>query len=132
MYSPTKYDTVASLQPHDLGQTFLQKWKNAMVQKCYRSHSVIALYLKKPSLHLLDLDLTATAGSDVVQSGRQFSMTFSNICGRISAITRRMLSSNRQAFVAYPHRPMTLHSPTENSLAVLNHKTLEANSQVKT
>ncbi|GFV83225.1 hypothetical protein TNCV_1899521 [Trichonephila clavipes] len=35
---------------------------------------------------------------------------------------------NGQAFVAYPHRPMTLHSPTENSLAVLNHKILEANS----
>ncbi|GFU89737.1 hypothetical protein TNCV_774361 [Trichonephila clavipes] len=31
-------------------------------------------------------------------------------------------------FRAYPHRPMTLHSPTENSLAVLNHKILEANS----
>ncbi|GFY24532.1 uncharacterized protein TNCV_1015781 [Trichonephila clavipes] len=27
--------------------------------------------------------------------------------------------------------PMTLHSPTENSLAVLNHKVLEANSQVQ-
>ncbi|GFV32051.1 uncharacterized protein TNCV_3868851 [Trichonephila clavipes] len=26
---------------------------------------------------------------------------------------------------------MTLHSPTENSLAVLNHKMLEANSQVR-
>ncbi|GFU93964.1 hypothetical protein TNCV_1672201 [Trichonephila clavipes] len=51
-------------------------------------------------------------------------MTFSNICGRISAITRRMLSSNGQAFVAYPHRPITLHSPTENSLAVLNPKDL--------
>ncbi|GFV44116.1 hypothetical protein TNCV_3572371 [Trichonephila clavipes] len=36
-----------------------------------------------------------------------------------------------QAFVAYPQRPMTLHSPTENSLAVLNHKILEANSQVQ-
>ncbi|GFY33450.1 uncharacterized protein TNCV_2227191 [Trichonephila clavipes] len=59
-------------------------------------------------------------------------MTFSNICGRISAITRRMLSSKwLRAFVAYPHRPMTLHSPTENSLAVLNHKILEANSQVQ-
>ncbi|GFY04041.1 hypothetical protein TNCV_1198191 [Trichonephila clavipes] len=42
-----------------------------------------------------------------------------------------MLSSRccLQAFVAYPHRPMTLHSLTENSLAVLNHKILEANSQ---
>ncbi|GFX32072.1 uncharacterized protein TNCV_4099211 [Trichonephila clavipes] len=26
---------------------------------------------------------------------------------------------------------MTLHSPTENSLAMLNHKILEANSQVQ-
>ncbi|GFV94664.1 hypothetical protein TNCV_3107061 [Trichonephila clavipes] len=34
--------------------------------------------------------------------------------------TRRAF--NGQAFVAYPHRPMTLHSPTEHSLAVLNHK----------
>ncbi|GFW45631.1 uncharacterized protein TNCV_3245691 [Trichonephila clavipes] len=39
--------------------------------------------------------------------------------------------SNGQAFVAYPHTPMTLHSPTENSLAVLNHKILEANSKVQ-
>ncbi|GFU68155.1 hypothetical protein TNCV_248191 [Trichonephila clavipes] len=74
---------------------------------------------------------TATAGSDVVQSDVQFSMTFSNICGRISAITRRMLSSKWSAFEAYPHRPMTLHSPTENSLAVLNHKILDSNSQVQ-
>ncbi|GFT63795.1 uncharacterized protein TNCV_2434921 [Trichonephila clavipes] len=42
-----------------------------------------------------------------------------------------MLSSNGQAFVAYPHRPMTLHITTETSLAVLNHKILEANSQVQ-
>ncbi|GFV64058.1 uncharacterized protein TNCV_3181261 [Trichonephila clavipes] len=34
-------------------------------------------------------------------------------------------------FAAYPHRPMTLHSSTENNLAVLNHKILEANSQVQ-
>ncbi|GFW47972.1 uncharacterized protein TNCV_2401591 [Trichonephila clavipes] len=38
---------------------------------------------------------------------------------------------NGQASVAYPHRPMTLHSPTETSLAVLNHKILEANSLVQ-
>ncbi|GFT62030.1 hypothetical protein TNCV_3811981 [Trichonephila clavipes] len=42
-----------------------------------------------------------------------------------------MLSSKWSSFVAYPHRPMTLHSPTKNSLAVLNHKILEANSQVQ-
>ncbi|GFV07986.1 hypothetical protein TNCV_4362661 [Trichonephila clavipes] len=53
-----------------------------------------------------------------------FDEFFLNIYGRISAITRRMLSSNGQAFVAYPHRSMTLHSPAENTLAVLNHKIL--------
>ncbi|GFU81879.1 uncharacterized protein TNCV_2536881 [Trichonephila clavipes] len=56
-------------------------------------------------------------------------MTLSNICGRISAIIRRMLSSKWSS--VNPHRPMTLHIPTENSLAVLNHKILEANSQVQ-
>ncbi|GFV26309.1 uncharacterized protein TNCV_4029521 [Trichonephila clavipes] len=45
--------------------------------------------------------------------------------------TRIHESADGQAFVAYPHRPMTLQSPTENSLAVLNHKILEANSQVQ-
>ncbi|GFX47213.1 uncharacterized protein TNCV_2747891 [Trichonephila clavipes] len=33
--------------------------------------------------------------------------------------------------MAYPHRPMTLHSRTGNSLAVLNQKILEVNSQVQ-
>ncbi|GFU04517.1 uncharacterized protein TNCV_3574791 [Trichonephila clavipes] len=75
--------------------------------------------------------MTVTAGSGVVQSGRPIFDDFSNICGRISAITRRMLSSKWSSIVAYPHRPMTLHSPTENSLAVLNHKILEADSQVQ-
>ncbi|GFT69142.1 uncharacterized protein TNCV_2566021 [Trichonephila clavipes] len=42
-----------------------------------------------------------------------------------------VLGDLHRAFVAYPHRPMTLHSPTKNSLAVLNHKILEANSQVQ-
>ncbi|GFY24555.1 uncharacterized protein TNCV_1016011 [Trichonephila clavipes] len=47
--------------------------------------------------------MTATAGSDVVQSGRPIFDDF------------------------FQH----LWSPTENSLAVLNHKILEANSQVQ-
>ncbi|GFV76242.1 hypothetical protein TNCV_4673311 [Trichonephila clavipes] len=73
--------------------------------------------------------MTATVGSDVVQFGRPILMTFSNIWGRISEITRRLPSD--QAFVAYPHGPMTLHSPTKNSLVVLNHKILEANKEVQ-
>ncbi|GFW55342.1 uncharacterized protein TNCV_117272 [Trichonephila clavipes] len=56
-------------------------------------------------------------------------MTFSNICGRISAITRRMLSSKWSSVCGLSVRPMILHSATENSVAVLNHKILEANSQ---
>ncbi|GFV22373.1 hypothetical protein TNCV_2169281, partial [Trichonephila clavipes] len=57
---------------------------------------------------------TATAGSDVVQSRRPIFDDFSNICGRISAITRRMLSSKWSSACGYPHRPMTLHCSTEN------------------
>ncbi|GFT94486.1 hypothetical protein TNCV_1262071 [Trichonephila clavipes] len=72
---------------------------------------------------------TATAGSDVVQSGRTIFDDFSNICGMLRMC--RMLSSKWSSVVDYPHRPMTLHSPTENNLAVLNHKILEANSQVQ-
>ncbi|GFT59387.1 hypothetical protein TNCV_3180171 [Trichonephila clavipes] len=40
----------------------------------------------KPFTQARFWNLTATAGSDVVQSGRQFSMTFPTFCGRISAI----------------------------------------------
>ncbi|GFV54743.1 hypothetical protein TNCV_3844621 [Trichonephila clavipes] len=72
---------------------------------------------------------TATAGSDVVQSGRPiFDDFFQDLWPYIGNNTASV--QNGQAFVAYPHRPMTLHSPTENSLAVLNHKILEANLQV--
>ncbi|GFU84559.1 uncharacterized protein TNCV_1526111 [Trichonephila clavipes] len=57
---------------------------------------------------------------------------FSNICRPyIGNNTANVVFPNGQAFVAYPHRPMTLLSPTENSLVVLNHKILEANSQVQ-
>ncbi|GFU94028.1 uncharacterized protein TNCV_1738801 [Trichonephila clavipes] len=78
----------------------------------------------------LGLPGTATAGSDVVQSGRQFSMTFQHLCPHIGNNTANVVFPNGQAFVAYPHRPMTLHS-TKISLAVLNHKILEDNSQVQ-
>ncbi|GFW83477.1 yqaJ domain-containing protein [Trichonephila clavipes] len=40
--------------------------------------------------------MTATAGSDVVQSGRPIFDDFFQHFGRISAITRRMLSSKRE------------------------------------
>ncbi|GFW33029.1 uncharacterized protein TNCV_1939531 [Trichonephila clavipes] len=75
--------------------------------------------------------MTATAGSDVVQSGRPiFDDFFQHLWPYISNNMVNVVP-NGQAFVAYPHRPMTLHSPTENSLTVLNHKILEANSQVQ-
>ncbi|GFW41095.1 uncharacterized protein TNCV_415041 [Trichonephila clavipes] len=113
--------------------------------------------------------MTATAGSDVVQSGRKMFDDFfqhlwpyidnntANVCegplgthfenennfeSKKNQSTQKVSDKvpyrfvtcclpNGQAFVAYPHRPMTLHSPTEKSIAVLNHKILEANSQVQ-
>ncbi|GFV75785.1 uncharacterized protein TNCV_1757131 [Trichonephila clavipes] len=75
---------------------------------------------------------TATAGSDVVQSGRPiFDDFLTHLWPYIGNTTANVVLPNGQAFVAYLHRPMTLHSRTENSLAVLNHKILEANSQVQ-
>ncbi|GFV03724.1 hypothetical protein TNCV_1876721 [Trichonephila clavipes] len=59
---------------------------------------------------------TATAGSDVVQSGRPI---FDDFFQHLWPYIGEYCLPNGQAFVAYPHRPMTLHSPTENSLAVL-------------
>ncbi|GFW13820.1 uncharacterized protein TNCV_1670361 [Trichonephila clavipes] len=58
-------------------------------------------------------------------------MTFSNICGRIGNNTANVVFQMVKRLWLMPHRPMTLHSPTEISLAVLNHKILEANSQVQ-
>ncbi|GFV16784.1 adhesion G protein-coupled receptor B2 [Trichonephila clavipes] len=76
---------------------------------------------------------TATAGSDAVQSGRPiFDDFFQHLWPYIVSNTANVVFQMVKRFVAYPHRPMPLHSPTENSLAVLNHKILEANSQVKT
>ncbi|GFW96953.1 uncharacterized protein TNCV_4801661 [Trichonephila clavipes] len=72
--------------------------------------------------------MTATAGSDVVQSGRPiFDDFFQHLWPYIG---------NNMANVVFKWSrvcglPMTLHSPTENSLAVLNHMILEANLQVQ-
>ncbi|GFS90590.1 hypothetical protein TNCV_4097851 [Trichonephila clavipes] len=59
--------------------------------------------------------MTATAGSDVVQSGRPiFDDFFQHLWPYIGNNTANVVFQ-----MAYPHRPMTLHSPTENSLAVI-------------
>ncbi|GFV16520.1 hypothetical protein TNCV_4785821 [Trichonephila clavipes] len=42
-----------------------------------------------------------------------------------------MLSSKWSSVCGLSARPMTLHSPTENSLTMLNYKIYEANSQVQ-
>ncbi|GFU78772.1 hypothetical protein TNCV_4401581 [Trichonephila clavipes] len=61
--------------------------------------------------------VTATATAQMESNlDVQFSMTFSNIRGRISAITRRMLSSKWSSVCGLSgHSPMTLHSPQKNS-----------------
>ncbi|GFX00127.1 uncharacterized protein TNCV_296161 [Trichonephila clavipes] len=75
---------------------------------------------------------TATAGSDVVQTGRPiFDGFFQHLWPYIGNNTVNVIFQMVKRLKAYPHRPMTLHSPTENSLAVLNHKILEVNSQVQ-
>ncbi|GFV33809.1 hypothetical protein TNCV_2145151 [Trichonephila clavipes] len=75
--------------------------------------------------------MTATAGSGCSQPERPiFDDFFQHLWSYIGNNGECCLP-NGQAFVAYPHRPMTLHSSTENSLAVLNHNILEANSQVQ-
>ena len=50
----------------------------------YPKDNLVALHFKYDFWHM-----STTAGSDVVQSGRPIFDDFSNICGRISAITRR-------------------------------------------
>ncbi|GFV33830.1 uncharacterized protein TNCV_4911691 [Trichonephila clavipes] len=74
--------------------------------------------------------MTATAGSDIVQSGRPIFDDFFNI-GAVYGNNTANVVFRMVNVRLYPHRPMTLHSPTVNSLAVLNHKILEANSQVQ-
>ncbi|GFY17296.1 adhesion G protein-coupled receptor B2 [Trichonephila clavipes] len=84
----------------------------------YSKDNLVALHFKYDFWHR-----TATAVSDGVQSGRPiFDDFFQHLWPYIGNNTANVVLPNGQAFVAYPHRPMTLHSPTKNSLAVLNHK----------
>ncbi|GFW82335.1 hypothetical protein TNCV_3818161 [Trichonephila clavipes] len=62
---------------------------------------------------------TATAGSDVVQSGRPiFDDFFQHLWPYIGNNTANAVFQMVKRFLAYPHRPITLHSSTENNLAV--------------
>ncbi|GFT41335.1 uncharacterized protein TNCV_628751 [Trichonephila clavipes] len=57
---------------------------------------------------------TATAGSDVVQSGCPiFDDFFQHMWPYIRDNTANVVFQMVKRFVAYPHRPMTLHSPTK-------------------
>ncbi|GFU86340.1 uncharacterized protein TNCV_2116931 [Trichonephila clavipes] len=70
--------------------------------------------------------------SDVVQSGRPiFDDFFQHLWPYIGNNTANVVFQMVKRLWLISHRPMTLHRPTENSLAVLNHKILEANSQVQ-
>ncbi|GFT55719.1 uncharacterized protein TNCV_4569361 [Trichonephila clavipes] len=75
-----------------------------------------------------DRSKTATAGSDVIQSGRPiFDDFFQHLWPYIGNNTANVVFQMVKRL--WLIRKMTLHSPKENSLAVLNHKILEANSQ---
>ncbi|GFX87884.1 uncharacterized protein TNCV_4373491 [Trichonephila clavipes] len=94
--------------------------------------NVVFQMVKRLWLIGIPVHRTATAGSDVVQSGRPiFDDFFQHLWPYIGNNTANVVFQMVQAFVAYPHRRMTLHSFTENSLVVLNHTILEANSQVQ-
>ncbi|GFU49378.1 uncharacterized protein TNCV_2161801 [Trichonephila clavipes] len=74
---------------------------------------------------------TATAGSGCSQSGRPiFDDSFQHLWPYIGNNTANVVFQMVKHF-GLSHRPTTLHRPTENSLAVINHKILEANSQVQ-
>ncbi|GFV83564.1 uncharacterized protein TNCV_5120541 [Trichonephila clavipes] len=88
--------------------------------------------LMKISPKMMKTLKTATAGLDVVQSGRPiFDDFFQHLWPYIGNNTANVVFQMVKRLWLIRIRPMTLHSPTENSLAVLNHKILEANSQVQ-
>ncbi|GFT48811.1 uncharacterized protein TNCV_3003931 [Trichonephila clavipes] len=73
--------------------------------------------------------MTATAGSDVVQSGRPiFDDFFQHLWPYIGNNTANVVFQMVKRLWLIRIEQLTLHSPTENSLVVLNHKILEANS----
>ncbi|GFY14580.1 adhesion G protein-coupled receptor B2 [Trichonephila clavipes] len=89
----------------------------------YSKDNLVALHFKYDLWHR-----TATAGSDVVQSGRPiFDDIFQHLWPYIGNNTANVVFQmvKHLWLILIGHRPMTLHSPTENSLAVLNHKILE-------
>ncbi|GFV69822.1 uncharacterized protein TNCV_4474441 [Trichonephila clavipes] len=70
--------------------------------------------------------MTATAGSDVIQSGRPiFDEFFQHLWPYISNNTANVVFQMVKRLWLI-RIDQTLHSPTENSLALLNHKILEA------
>ncbi|GFT15159.1 uncharacterized protein TNCV_3142051 [Trichonephila clavipes] len=84
-------------------------------------HNLVALHFKYDFWHM-----TATADSDVVQSGRPiFDDFFQHLWRYIGNNTANVV------FQMVKRLWLIRIDPTENSLAVLNHKILEANSQVQ-
>ncbi|GFW94743.1 uncharacterized protein TNCV_4247831 [Trichonephila clavipes] len=75
---------------------------------------------------------TATAGSDVVKSGRPvFDDFFQHLWPYIGNNTANVVFQMVKRLWLIRIDPWLYIAPTENSLAVLNHKILEANSQVQ-
>ncbi|GFU29645.1 hypothetical protein TNCV_2408661 [Trichonephila clavipes] len=73
--------------------------------------------------------MTATTGSDVVQYGRLiFDDFFQHLWPSIDNNTVNIVFQMVRRLWLIRIEPLTLHSPTEYSLVVLNHKILDANS----
>ncbi|GFV92677.1 uncharacterized protein TNCV_1375281 [Trichonephila clavipes] len=93
----------------------------------YSKDNLVALHFKYDFWHR-----TATAGSYVVQSERPiFDNFFQHLWPYIGNNTANVVFQMVKRLWIIRIDLVTLHCPTENSLAVLNHKILEANSQVQ-
>ncbi|GFU67730.1 hypothetical protein TNCV_3133951 [Trichonephila clavipes] len=106
---------------------FLYKLSFSVCELCHKSAHCDQKPVDVP-IHVMDILWTATAGSDVVQSGRPiFDAFFQHLWPYIGNNTANVVFQMVKRLWLIPHRPITLHRPTENGLEVLNHKIWEAN-----
>ncbi|GFW37683.1 uncharacterized protein TNCV_415691 [Trichonephila clavipes] len=93
----------------------------------YSKDNLVALHFKYDFWHR-----TATAGSDAVQSGRPiFDDFFQHLLPYIGNNTANVVFQMVKRLWLIRIDQCLYIAPTENSLAVLNHKILQANSQVQ-
>ncbi|GFU96724.1 uncharacterized protein TNCV_839491 [Trichonephila clavipes] len=118
-------------QPSDVRPTqdMARTHAACVAMSCLAACRTLAWPVRSPDLSSIQ---TATAGSDVVQSGRPiFDDFFQHLWPYISNNTANVVFQMvKRLWLIHTDQRLYI-APTENSLAVLNHKILEANSQVQ-